>query len=601
MVEVIDILQQPNNRRVRKEINNICDSYSHPWDVVAELCQNAVDAIDLHTRRHPDSGVKHRVEVTVDARDRSIIVRDTGVGIDPNELPELLEPHSTNKDDDDLSIGEKGVGLTYTMFACNDYDIRTQSTQGFTQGRLGGGSTWRHSTGDVTPPKFERAAIDVAPRRPDETYTEVRVVGVESSSDDSFDLFSLTDKQLEYTLRSKTALGFTDPLFGLDTKSVPHVSVTHIDSNGKKTHSDIPFCHVSPEDYVKAGDVVDMDDFKAWTAAQQPTDAQKRRKLKGKMLRRRGSVDVLGRKIDYYVAYVSSRNFWGETCEASGLQLPPALPEEPPVNMLAGGIYVSTKGMPTGILLQPPNVGLATYFSNMFIVIEDDKIEFDIGRKHIHGRIQQTLRGVVRDAFLEFRPFFKLMSIPPEGGGREERRMERVKVFAELGKLPKLQVPGMNVVRHPDDQEAAVVAIFHELVAAGHLPGYYTYRIGYKERYDFWGEFKIDAHAVDQKWRHLANDGVVSQQLVAEFKYGAESVVADLLGDLKHFSDLDLLVCWDLDEKKLAAQGIEVEHLAPEDSVFSGVNYRLVFPGMYGSDAELPVIGLRRLCEALSL
>lgn len=46
--------------RVKKEIRGICESYSHPWDIVAELLQNSVDAIkkwnkenaSRQTRRH---------------------------------------------------------------------------------------------------------------------------------------------------------------------------------------------------------------------------------------------------------------------------------------------------------------------------------------------------------------------------------------------------------------------------------------------------------------------------------------------------------------------------------------------------------------------
>lgn len=44
----INFLETPSSRRLRREISNICDSYSHPWDILAELCQNSVDAIRLY-------------------------------------------------------------------------------------------------------------------------------------------------------------------------------------------------------------------------------------------------------------------------------------------------------------------------------------------------------------------------------------------------------------------------------------------------------------------------------------------------------------------------------------------------------------------------
>ena len=52
MSRKLDFLTKPTEQRLRKEIVNICDSYSHPWDVLAELCQNSVDAIHNHLRRY---------------------------------------------------------------------------------------------------------------------------------------------------------------------------------------------------------------------------------------------------------------------------------------------------------------------------------------------------------------------------------------------------------------------------------------------------------------------------------------------------------------------------------------------------------------------
>ena len=63
---------------LRKEIRNICDSYSHPWDALADsLCQNSVDAV----RRSRASSTApphaaHHVTVSIDAANpRSIEVR----------------------------------------------------------------------------------------------------------------------------------------------------------------------------------------------------------------------------------------------------------------------------------------------------------------------------------------------------------------------------------------------------------------------------------------------------------------------------------------------------------------------------------------------
>lgn len=60
--------------------------------------------------------------------------------------------------------------------------------------------------------------------------------------------------------------------------------------------------------------------------------------------------------------------------------------------LLNGGIYVVTKGMPTGIVIEPQTTGFSGYWSNFIMLIEDDKITFDLGRKTIPSRTKGTLK-----------------------------------------------------------------------------------------------------------------------------------------------------------------------------------------------------------------
>lgn len=86
---------------------------------------------------------------------------------------------------------------------------------------------------------------------------------------------------------------------------------------------------------------------------------------------------------------------------------------------------------------------------------------------------------------------------------------------------------------------------------------------------------------------------------VIEFKYVAEDIIQDLSSDIKFFNDMDLLVCWDLDEQKFAKNSIEVDQIAKEDVLFYGSNYKLTWPGSYnlGAASEKPVLALRKFIE----
>jgi hypothetical protein len=108
----VDFLSQVGPDRLRKEIQNICDSYSHPWDLLSELCQNAVDAIALHRKRFGESVKKHEISITVNCLDRSVEIFDSGLGFKLDKFERLLAPHGSDKVPTDPVIGQKG-GRSY--------------------------------------------------------------------------------------------------------------------------------------------------------------------------------------------------------------------------------------------------------------------------------------------------------------------------------------------------------------------------------------------------------------------------------------------------------------------------------------------------------
>src|ERR1700746_2340246 len=134
----IDFLQ-PNIDQIRHSIRDIDDSYNHSWDVLAELCQNAVDAI------RQSSIDRGQIRLEIDANNKLIMIEDNGVGIDPDKLPELLKPFSTDKVDDEHTIGEKGVGLTFVIFSCNDFYIKSGNKRGACEGVVQNAFAWKNS------------------------------------------------------------------------------------------------------------------------------------------------------------------------------------------------------------------------------------------------------------------------------------------------------------------------------------------------------------------------------------------------------------------------------------------------------------------------
>lgn len=177
-------------------IRNIVDSYHHDWDVLAELCQNAVDAI-----RGKDSA-KGAVRIRFDRKCHSIEVTDTGVGMTREKVSKALAPNVTFKKGQPKLIGEKGLGLTFCAFRTDRITVETSTGDGHVHCVVfEGGRDW------VEERKAERPMVVVSTRaEATGSFTKVSAQGVEAD-------FSIEEPRLRHLLLTKTALGSTYPLW----------------------------------------------------------------------------------------------------------------------------------------------------------------------------------------------------------------------------------------------------------------------------------------------------------------------------------------------------------------------------------------------------
>jgi molecular chaperone HtpG len=127
--------------QVEREVTNIQKSYSHYWDILAELCQNSVDAV-RDWEEECSASRNHKIELSIDRQSKTVEISDTGIGIDPNRMPELLAPMASAKDTNQDTIGEKGVGLTFWLFCSNTFNLETKSTEGTYSTQIKGARTW---------------------------------------------------------------------------------------------------------------------------------------------------------------------------------------------------------------------------------------------------------------------------------------------------------------------------------------------------------------------------------------------------------------------------------------------------------------------------
>jgi hypothetical protein len=516
------------------------------------------------------------------------------VGFDPRKFGELLAPHGTDKDQDPALIGEKGVGLTYTIFVANHYRIWTRSVTAEIVGHVDQAALWKDAKVE-TLPTFQVDGWDEKTTKPGDTFTEVELIDVEQVFEDTEDLFHQSPAVLAFLLRTRTAVGFVKGLFGLDAPDI-RVQLSAVDLAGKKTDQVIKFAFMPPGELVGADYTVNFDEFKAKAALLD--DKQKAKELAGRALLKTGKQVRAGRQIGYYAFFAPSRNLWKEVSAKNAI-VGGKTGTDP---LYTGGIFVATRGMPTGVELDQPVTGFAGYWPNFFMLLEDDAITFDLGRKSVPGRTKGMLRDLAKELFEEMLPFAEYATKdPPIVVNPTIQQFEKTQAFDDLKKLSDLGLKAISYQKHPDGQEAAVVALFHELVGAGLLQGYFTLRTGYKETYDLWGTYRVAATLVGKRFRSTAKDGFVDLPFVGEFKFAAQDILRDFDVRRKFFTMIDLIICWDVDAKVLKTSNVSLEQLSADEVLFHGSNYKLVWPGAYnlGAASEKPVLALRQFVEGV--
>jgi len=593
-----DFLSNPPQTILRKEMQNICDSYNHSWDLLAEICQNSVDAIKLHKNRY-GSIKKHEIKITINKQNRSITIRDTGIGIKPDKVAELMGPHSTDKCAEDQVVGEKGVGLTYTIFISNLYKIKTNSIEGFFEGEVRNARIWKEGSIDEIP-KLIQSSFSLMVNTPNDTYTEIYIADIDTKFEESDEIFNQSPEVLEFILRTKTAIGSTVRIFNPEATNSINVSLTCISEKGERKTFKIEPYYMLPEEYIShKKDVIKLSEFKEKAAVL--SDAQKEKLLYKKCMTNAGVIERGTRKIKYYAFFTHSRHVWDTISNMANLITDNGVDEE--THLYSYGIYISTKGMPTGIRLEPKFKGEAAYWPNFYILLEDDSIIFDLGRKTIPEPTKKLFQKICNDIFNSFIKYKPYMSSEPSIDTPISAVIEHEKntFFQELGKSNNLNCDSINYLKHPSTQEAGVSAIFHELVGAKILKGYYTLRSGYKMAYDLWGKYKIPLDLIGSNYANLrAQRGILDVDIIIEFKYFAADIIDDL-EDNKFFRDIDLIVCWDLNEEKLQKNIIQVDILNRNEVFYYGSNYMLTWPASKGLGdlGKKPVLSLRTLLDDL--
>lgn len=566
MAERLPFLQ-PDTAQIRHQIKGVLDSYTHEWDLLAELSQNAVDAV---VRANPTRG---HVTIQVDAIAKTVEISDNGCGIDPQALQRLLRPFGTDKVGQSNQIGQKGVGLTFVLFSSGTFELETHSAAGSARAKIVGARAWADSGDDDADLFIEFENI---PQKSHGTRITMRL------SDDNASIFSISFNELLFAIRTRTALGSTGFIWGNPLNC--DATLIHTDLSGKRIEKEFDCNYILPTEGLKPEDSISTESYIEWRQEADRSDTEKRRKLKDKIVFTLGKKYQAGRDIKYWSCFVPTRGVWDKLSELKGLNASPDSDGEDGdmfnIYKFNGGLYTSSKGMPTGIFLELKPRGSAGYFPNFFIIIEDPSLSFDIGRKSIQGRQQGMLREIAYSQFRSYiNDFVKYVSGAIDD---PDPSYDREELFQEIGTLADLESESSRFLKRPNSQEATVAAMFYEQLGRGEFRTFQPLISGYRERYDLYGR-------------------IGARSNVVEFKFELAGLFRDFSDERKMFDEVNTVVIWDVTERDraiIAKRGLTITEigaglLGTSTSRFPMAHFRLNLDGV----KSIEVISMRKILK----
>ncbi|NBF15489.1 hypothetical protein GV729_09425 [Pseudomonas sp. Fl4BN2] len=576
----MDFLSTRSESAIRKEICGIRDSYHHYWDLLAELLQNSRDAINR--RRSLGCKGPFFISMEIDSSSNTVTVMDNGVGIPENKIHEMLAPGGGDKDGRGTEVGEKGVGLTYAVFSGNNFSIESRVIGfGSVGGKVVSAQSWLDAHAGVVRPEFtpadkleERGGFvqfksgeEGAPLATYsiESYTRISVGSI-TPSDSDVSIFALTAQQLRVLIQSRTAVGVSEHLTN-DGKASEFNFYLKLKLPSGETFEKIEASYIKPHEMVSPKDRVELEAVRDAFVIKND-GAAKRKFLGSRTVYATHQTDVDGWKINVYgVMFPDNGSFRQLSCSVLGL-IADEDEDSEGAALFQSGIFVGTKGMPTGMRIEPKSGGrYPAYYRRCFFFVESPNLKFDLGRKSLHYKYTKRLQTAVAELFGRFEDIAPFQgdsrTVPTEARKSQmERRRELQEEWSSARNLADLNVHEIPYSKIPNNQEAAVAAVFHELLGARVLTGYRVLKTGYGARYD--------AHA-----SCTGSDGS-SFEAVIEFKHDLHALIKDLQEEKKNFSEINLLVAWDADEQKLKDAGFDLE--AVSEAFFNGVTHMITVP-----------------------
>lgn len=578
----------------RREIQDLFRDYRHPWDIVTELVQNSVDAINQN-----DKIEKGKIKIIINPKDRIVSIHDNGIGISADDIKKVLVPNFSKNKSSGKTYGYKGVGLSFVSHLTRDFVIESVCKGKKVKYRIKNSLDWvvGRSNADVKD-EIEEPKDDNGNSG---TYVSLTLDGKYSDTDlrtlqslDNFFDWASKKEVVEYVLRTRTAIGNTKKYFN----QTPQKDIEVVLEISGHDPIGIEYSHLTPfssnyserNRYLLTTKIGKQQDYQSIYKDSSKKDSDKvfrclRHDIKDLKV---GTKVITKFDLSILVCGETGVSELEREFEVNGLD------ESIRHSFRAGtGVYLSINGMPTGIKLHQWTDGFNKRFLCLVDVGMDTNTELDKGRKGISeytknliiNKIEDELSNKIIDGRYSIRRIAHRMKDSQTKGYAGSDISEHIKKWDETKSI----ISSLCLNKVPLD-ENGVILIFFQLIGMGKLHGYQIRYISQDATFDFAFTFLINESRLDD-WEFSVSKGFIDQldydykdnnstlkgsrgvdYHIGEFKVSGEDIVGR---ENQPLSELDLLVIWDFDEDQTIKKGGNFQRMIADNRKYEGVTHTL--------------------------
>lgn len=606
-----------SEEQIKSNIRRIIASYRNVWDILVEVIQNSADAIiDKYGFEKIELG---KIIIKIDTMKRKLLIEDNGCGISYENLSKILVTGASLKREGNKGrYGFMGFGLTFVAFQSKL--IRIESTCD----GLKHSATYK----DLYKVVFEENEIPMSEEEKSckkpirdglDSMTKIEIEFPDNISENSLNdnlnllfKFCRNKELIEYIIRTRTAVGLLDTIFE-DKKNF--MFDFYVDE--KKYDIDNTFFtnkELVQRLYPDDKRIYDIEgDYKSIIEISKSMPEYQQRAARSSLLLNTIVKDVtIGTrdpmKANLYIEGTSKENL-NEYCK--DIEIDGKNVDEYGGFKIQNGIWLAINGLPTGIQIDKLDHGTFLPYTCIVDIIDSNlKSELDAGRKGITDYkvklIKDAVKNIMADKkFIEYRPYLLQVDTRVTNPFYDARNeYDSIFIKKNLRNIMKFNK------YLPPNEEQEVISILIELVSNGILKGYSCKALSSYQVYDAYFNYSIskDQSGIGYSLENpigISNNifskfgTSLNKDIIVEFKRDFECIYKDINKNIKDFSQIDLLICWDSNYSKRneirKKTGDQIVEVSPKDRYFYGTTHEVITK----RQNPLPIIELKKIVELL--